>query len=927
MNMPKKDVLKGRSIVNKGVFEQANQSIDEIKRNNPLSDYFKSKGVDLKPSGNGQYMGLCPFHDDHNPSLSVNTDKNVFKCFGCGKSGTIIDAVSLFDNLTTGEAIRKLQGKQQKINDKPFHLPTGKREDEENQADDDLIFEIPKTEELVPSEVEVKPLNLNEVINFYHKKLYENHNSIEYLKSRCITTPELLQRFKIGFADGSLLNIIGENQRKELTEAGIINQYGYEAFNNCLIFPIFDDNENTIGIYGRNIDDGAKVKHLYLKGKHKGAFNRKTSKIYDEIILTESIIDCLSLIELGFQNVQSIYGVNGFTDEHLQILKDDRVKTIIIAFDNDSAGITASETIKKKLINENISVKIISPPVKPVPSGVEVKDWNEELINGIIKDEIQSLIDNADIFQQENDNLKDFSVKRDKNNYVFYINGIVYNIFDVKELAITNLKVSIKAEYQGERFPDRIDLYSSRSRNSFSITLSQRFNIEAKRIEKDLLQIIDYLEAETMKLLNPKTDKKEELSEEDIKTGMEFLKSDDLFKQIVNDMEVLGYAGEETNKLLVYLAGVSRLMSKPLSVFIQSAPSAGKSYLLETYMKLLPEESVKWISSFSDQSFNYLEQEEFLDKIFMVGEALHNEIVEGHIRQMQSENKISRMVVSKDPKTGILKTIEVKNSVRLSFMMTSTALRSNIENMSRCIVTHVDESAEQTAKIHEMQRHKGSFEGYLEEKNLIPIIIKKHKSAQRLLNKVRIFNPFLKYLRFPTNRPIYRRGQQQFIALIDSICILRQKQKEEIEKTDFYTGEKENGIECDLFDYELARKLFIDGRLLQGSDDIPAGLCKLYDTIRKMVKTKAKEQNLKPEDITFIQTDVREITELSGETVKRYIRMLVDYEYLQVIGGKRHGTKFSYKLREDKSIEKIDVSSIIPTGEEVKKLIEEDKEN
>lgn len=94
-----------------------------------------------------------------------------------------------------------------------------------------------------------------------------------------------------------------------------------------------------------------------------------------------------------------------------------------------------------------------------------------------------------------------------------------------------------------------------------------------------------------------------------------------------------------------------------------------------------------------------------------------------------------------------------------------------------------------------------------------------------------------------------------------------------------------------------------------------------------MVKIKAKEQNLKPEDITFIQTDVREVTELSGETVKRYIRMLVDYEYLQVIGGKRHGTKFSYKLREDKPIEKIDVSSIIPTVEEVKKLIDEDKEN
>ena len=140
MNMAKKDVLKGRSIVNKNVFDTANQSIDEIKRNNPLLDWFKSKGIELKPGGNGQYMGLCPFHDDHNPSLSVNADKNIFKCFGCGKSGTIIDAVSYFDNLSTGEAIRKLQGKEIKLNDKPFSPLTGKKEAGESQKDMGVIL-------------------------------------------------------------------------------------------------------------------------------------------------------------------------------------------------------------------------------------------------------------------------------------------------------------------------------------------------------------------------------------------------------------------------------------------------------------------------------------------------------------------------------------------------------------------------------------------------------------------------------------------------------------------------------------------------------------------------------------------------------------------------------------------------------------------
>ena len=237
------------------------------------------------------------------------------------------------------------------------------------------------------------------------------------------------------------------------------------------------------------------------------------------------------------------------------------------------------------------------------------------------------------------------------------------------------------------------------------------------------------------------------------------------------------------------------------------------------------------------------------------------------------------------------------------------------------MVLHVDESAEQTARVHEMQRHKGSFEGYLEEKNLVPKIIKKHKAAQRLLEKVKIFNPFLKYIKFPANRPIYRRGQQQFLGIIEAIALLRQKQKQEVSKVDFYTNEKERGIECDLYDYETARRLFLEAGLLAGAEDIPAGMTCLYGQIRKLVRKKAKEQNLKPEELTFIQSEVREMTELANKQVKQYMRMLVEYEYLQVTGGKRHGTKFCYKLREDKDIEKIDIASIIPTAEEIKKLI------
>ena len=76
-------------------------------------------------------------------------------------------------------------------------------------------------------------------------------------------------------------------------------------FNNCLVFPIFDVHDRVVGVYGRNIDDKAKFKHLYLPGKHQSVFNRRSSKVYDEVILTEGIIDALSLVKMGFNNCQA----------------------------------------------------------------------------------------------------------------------------------------------------------------------------------------------------------------------------------------------------------------------------------------------------------------------------------------------------------------------------------------------------------------------------------------------------------------------------------------------------------------------------------------------------------------------------------------------------------------------------------------------
>ena len=139
-------------------------------------------------------------------------------------------------------------------------------------------------------------------------------------------------------------------------------------------------------VWPRKIDD-RKLKHLYLSGVHRGVWNRKASKVYDEIVLVESIIDALSLVRIGVENVQPLYGSNGFTAEHMQLLKDDNVKTIVLALDNDDAGRKATEKLKAKLLTEGFTVKTIFPKLS--------KDWNEELLAGLDRETFKLLVGEA----------------------------------------------------------------------------------------------------------------------------------------------------------------------------------------------------------------------------------------------------------------------------------------------------------------------------------------------------------------------------------------------------------------------------------------------------------------------------------------------------------------------------------------------------
>ena len=105
---------------------------------------------------------------------------------------------------------------------------------------------------------------LTAVAEYYHKKLYEDPRALDYLHKRGLENLQNYDRFKLGFADGSLLNVIGESQKQTLMEIGILSDRGSEHFKNCIIFPIVDELDQVVGMYGRAIEPPLSSGHLPL---------------------------------------------------------------------------------------------------------------------------------------------------------------------------------------------------------------------------------------------------------------------------------------------------------------------------------------------------------------------------------------------------------------------------------------------------------------------------------------------------------------------------------------------------------------------------------------------------------------------------------------------------------------------------------------
>ena len=869
--------LKGRSPLSKGVGFLEEFSKDEVKSRVDIVALFASFGVKLEKKGSS-WMGSCPFHEDKSPSLSVDQSKGLYHCFGCGESGDVFNLVMRFQTLSFPEALDFL---------KDFASSACRGPGPKSSPD-----------------LQNRP-SLKDVIAAYRRDLETSREAGSYLKSRGLYHPGILGRQEVGFASGALEGRISKDQRAALEEMGILNARGKEHFLGCITIPLRSLQGEPVGLYGRSIEKRGSLEHLYMRGPHQGLLNPKAYGVYPErMILTESILDALSLMVLGFQNLDALYGAKGLTETHIEALKRAGTREVILALDNDEAGRRGALTIAERLRREGIRSRRIFPPLK---------DWNEYLRgSGPSEDKkahIERLIRDATLMAAAPLGLT-FSGKRGSCKATS--NEISYKIIRMNEGA--SFKVNIRASLvklpkasppdeaasdentelqpDGRRIIDNVDLFSARSRSLFANQLARLSEtLEPARIERELVCILEYLEANEEdegrdnRLSFPLTPGPRERVE-----GLALLRDPALFKRIEEDLEELGYVGEGVNKRLMYIAASSRKMESPISIIVHSQSASGKSYLIDTVRRLMPPEDALNLTSLSDQALNYMEDDALVGKFLTLGESVHSESVEYQLREMLSSGELSRLVTTKDEKSGRMVSHMVKKKVRVAMVMSTTMSRINEENASRSFLISADESQSQTEAIHRRQREKYSLRAYRKREEAVPAIIERHQAAQRLIKPRMIVNPFAGLLSFPSSQMRTRRDHERFIDLIAAVCFLRQFQKE----TKTPPGSSDTGsgayIECDIEDYRIAHEI-MSTILPSTLGELPASAERVLDEVRSLIESRSLRLDIAPDEIWVTQRELRESSGLGHELVKKNLRLLAEWEYVKVRASSRGASK------------------------------------
>ena len=905
--------------------------IDRIKSETDLVALILSRGVALRQQG-ANWTGFCPFHDDRETAnLIVTPGKGLWRCMaaGCGASGNAIQFVEKFDGVSFRHAFEVLSGGN------AFAAGDGTPK---------KIATIPRLSCPLDESVDDSTL-LEQVAGYYAQSLSKplNQAARGYLASRGLDDPELWQRFKIGFADRTLgLGIPHKNRnqgaqiREHLQAAGVYRENGREHLRGCLVIPIRNARGHIVQLYGRRIDPKTpkENRHLYLARPLAGIFNPAalTSR---EIILTESILDALTFIRHGMDAATCTFGTKNFTAGLFDAIRAAKIESVRLAFDADQAGEIATAEAAARLEAIGIECFALKFPWgmdanqyaldqggEALRQAVRCAEWlggqshqKSVVTAASSKDTLAPVPTNTIVASSL---AAKSSAAKEGNGPELAPSFVLTKVGDcheaafglrlyrigglVKNNSLESLKITLRLTCAGLMHVDSLDLYRDGERRKFIERAAEETLLDKDLLKRDLGKLLLALEQSQEARLNGPREQAPgaSLSAHDEAAALELLRAPDLLKRIAAAYDEAGIVGEETNLLAAYLACASRKLKKPLAVIIQSTSAAGKSTLMDAVLSFFPgEEQVKY-SAMTGQSLYYLGEGNLKHKILAIVEEEGAEKAGYALKLLQSEGELTIASTGKDPHSGRMETQQYHVEGPVAILFTTTAIDIDEELMNRCLVLTVDESREQTERIHHLQREARTIEGILaaeRRRDILHVM----QNAQRLIRPMLIANPFARHLTFTSGRTRTRRDHEKYLTLIDTIALLHQYQREPIThlvKSEAGLASREVAmLPVTLDDIETANRIAPEV-LGRGLDELSPQTRHLLEHIkalvRKTIKTAAVEQKL----ALFSRRELRDFTSWSQTQVRRHLERLEELELVTARGG-RSGVAIRYELLTD----------------------------
>ncbi len=898
--------------------------LERLKREISVERLAESRGVALKRHGK-DLLGLCPFHDDREPSLVISPKTNLWHCLGaCQVGGSVIDWVMRDRGVSFRHAVELLRA----------DLPA-------------MTSTAPATSEAVAAAAEDAEL-LHQVAGYYHEALKESPEALSYLASRGLDDPEVIEHFQLGFANRTLgyrlpgkATKAGREIRGRLQEVGILRWSGHEHFNGSLVIPVTGAAGQVVEMYGRKVGERLRKGtplHLYLPGPHAGIFNLAALHAAQEVILCESLIDALTFWCAGYRNVTSAFGASGFTAEMLEAFETHGTARVLIAFDRDQAGDEGAAKVAEQLLAAGIEAYRVQFPrrmdanayaqsVQPAAKSLDVllrrAQWlgegeapAERAPLAMSEPVVERAEPEPEAAKREEQpdlplaasasslpapaassvpiEVNEHEVTVTQGDRHYRVRGLAKNLsYDVLKI---NLLASRGAAGEAGFHVDTLDLYSARQRGAFVKQAALELGLEPRIAKGDVGRVLLALEQlqdeQIRQALEPQVDATPTMTPAERAEAEALLEDPRLLERIGEDFGRCGVVGEASNTLLGYLAAVSRKLTRPLAVVVQSSSAAGKSALMDAVLALMPEEERVQYSAMTGQSLFYMGETELKHKILAIAEEEGAERASYALKLLQSEGELTIASTGKDPTSGKLVTHEYRVEGPVMIFLTTTAIDIDEELLNRCLVLTVDEARAQTRAIHAAQRERRTLAGLVagEERTAV---VKLHQNAQRLLRPLAVVNPYAPQLTFGDAMTRTRRDHEKYLTLIDTIALLHQRQRDV--KTATITGGHEvEYIEVQVADIEAANHLAHEvlGRTL---DELPPQTRRLLEKIERFVMDGCEREGLDHVDFRFSRRTLREATRQADTQLRLHLSRLVDLEYLFVHQGSR-GRSYLYEL-------------------------------